>query len=82
MARHIDFGKKGEDLAQAWLVEKGFEVLHRNWRMKRCEVDIIARYRGIYHFIEVKSGQSDGYGHPEERVSKKKIRNMMRGAVA
>ncbi|HMH21120.1 MAG TPA: YraN family protein [Puia sp.] len=82
MARHIDFGKKGEDLAEAWLISSAYEILHRNWRKGRYEVDIIARHQGIYHFIEVKSGRSDDYGHPEERVSKQKIRNMMKGAAA
>ena len=82
MARHIDFGKKGEDLAEAWLIQKGYEILYRNWRKGRYEVDIIARHQGICHFIEVKSGRSDEYGHPEERIGKKKIGNMMRGAAA
>jgi putative endonuclease len=82
MARHIDFGKKGEELAAEWLTGKGFEILHQNWRSGRYEVDIIARCRGIIHFIEVKAGRSNAYGQPEERVSKRKIANMMKGAAA
>lgn len=80
MARHNDFGKKGEELAAAWLIEKGYKILHRNWRHARYEVDVIAHYQGVLHFIEVKSGSGGVYGHPEERVDKKKIRNLMRGA--
>lgn len=82
MARHTDFGKKGEELAAVWLARKGYEILSRNWRHGRYEVDIIACYRGIYHFIEVKSGRPGVYGNPEERVSKNKIRNIMQGAIA
>jgi len=82
MARHNDIGKKGEDLAAGWLKGKGFTILDRNWRSVRCEVDIIAIRQGIYHFIEVKSGTSLLYGHPEERVSRKKIGNLMRAALA
>ena len=82
MAQHNDIGKKGEDLAAGWLKGKGFTILDRNWRSARCEVDIIAARQGIYHFIEVKSGTGSSYGRPEERVSRKKIGNLMRAAVA
>ena len=82
MARHNDLGKKGEELAAGWLTGKGFTILHRNWRYGRNEVDIIAVRRDIYHFIEVKTGSTMLYGHPEERVSRKKIRNLMQGAMA
>ena len=81
MARHNDLGKWGETLASGWLTEKGFRILHRNWRHGRSEVDIIARLRDVYHFIEVKCGRQDLYGWPEERVSKTKLRNMMRVAA-
>ena len=80
MARHTDFGKEGEELAAVWLARKGYEILQRNWRHGRYEVDIIACYQGVYHFIEVKSGRSGAYGHPEERVNKNKLRNIMQGA--
>jgi len=82
MARHNELGRKGEALAVAWLVARGYEIIHRNWRHGRYEVDIIAIRDGVYHFIEVKTGYAGDYGYPEERVSKQKIRNMMRGASA
>jgi putative endonuclease len=82
MTRQIDFGRKGEDMAAAWLTEKGYNILHRNWRHGRYEVDIIATRNGTYHFIEVKSGHAGEYGYPEERVNKNKLKNMMKGAAA
>ena len=82
MVAHIDFGKKGEELAAEWLTGKGYEILQRNWRYGRYEVDIIARYEDVCHFIEVKAGRAGIYGQPEERVSKNKMRNMMRAATA
>ncbi|HTI10016.1 MAG TPA: YraN family protein [Puia sp.] len=82
MVKHQYFGKKGEDLAAEWLTGKGYEILDRNWRHGRYEVDIVARYQDVYHFIEVKTGNENEFGHPEERVSKNKIRNMMQGGVA
>jgi putative endonuclease len=82
MAQHNDFGKKGEDLAVEWLIHKGYRILQRNWRHGRYEVDIIACSQDVYHFIEVKSRQSDKYGHPEQSVHKNKIRRMMLAGLA
>lgn len=69
-------------MAAAWLTEKGYRILHRNWRHGRYEVDVIATLNGIYHFIEVKSGHAGEYGYPEERVNRHKLKNMMKGAAA
>jgi len=82
MAQHNYFGKKGEELAAGWLLEKGYEILHRNWRHGRYEIDIIARMNDAYHFIEVKTATGDACGHPEEWVGKEKIRRLMRAAAA
>ena len=81
MARHNDLGNLGEELAAAWLSEKGFAILHRNWRFRRGEVDIIARTEQVYHFIEVKCSLAGAYGYPEQRVGKAKLRSMMRVAA-
>jgi putative endonuclease len=82
MATHNDFGEKGEELAAGWLSGKGFTILQRNWRQGRYEVDIIALRKQILHFVEVKARSTGTYGHPEETVTRKKIRNMMRAAAA
>ena len=43
MAKHNDFGKLGEEIAVNYLMEKGYEILERNWRNIHKEIDIIAR---------------------------------------
>ncbi len=74
MANHNDTGKKGESLAVEYFLQKGYEILHRNWRFKKLEVDIIASANGMLHFIEVKTRSTDRFGYPEEQVDRKKIR--------
>ena len=74
MANNQYTGGVGETLAVKYFQEKGYEILHRNWRHKQFEVDIIASHEGILHFIEVKTRSSIKFGYPEENVSKKKIR--------
>lgn len=80
MATHNLTGKKGEELAAAWLLAAGFTLLHKNWRHTYWEVDIIAHKNNILHFIEVKTLRSNHYGHPEQKVGTKKIRHLLNAA--
>jgi putative endonuclease len=77
MAIHVDRGKQGEELAEAFLVNKGFMILHRNWRHSHYEIDLIAIKDDLLHFIEVKYRSTDRFGHPEGNVSKKKIKFLL-----
>lgn len=80
MAFHIELGKKGEQLAEDFLLNKGYTILHRNWRHSYYEIDIIALKNELPHFVEVKIRSSKNYGEPEESVSKKKIRSLLQAA--
>ena len=80
MATHIDFGKLGEQLAVDFLVDKGYTILHLNWRHSYYEIDIVALKDEVPHFIEVKTRSSNEFGEPEESVSKKKIRFLLQAA--
>lgn len=75
-------GKQGEALASGFLKQKGFTILHCNWRYSRYEIDIIAEKGGVLHFIEVKTRRTDTFGLPEESVSVKKLKHLMRAAAA
>ena len=77
MASHNDTGKNGEDLAANWFEEKGYTILHKNWRHRNLEVDIIATKNTMLHFIEVKAAKTLKFGNPEDKVSQKKIRNLI-----
>jgi putative endonuclease len=77
LSKHQLTGKKGEALAIAYIKNKGFTLLHQNWRYSRYEVDIIASKENVLHFIEVKTRSSLQFGTPEESVSDKKIENLM-----
>ncbi len=43
MAKHIEIGKQGEELAKIYLEQKGYTILEQNWRFKKAEIDIIAK---------------------------------------
>ena len=77
MAKHLETGKEGEEMAAAWLLGQGFTILHRNWKHSYFELDVIAEKEGVLHFIEVKTRTTDTYGHPEEGVTAKKLERLM-----
>jgi putative endonuclease len=78
---HHYTGKQGEAMAASYLQEKGFIILHSNWRFARYETDIIAVKDDLLHFIEVKTRRSIQFGYPEESVSPRKMKHMMRCAA-
>lgn len=77
MAHHNATGELGEKMALVYLQEKGFDILHQNWRHSHWEVDIIASLSGVVHFIEVKTRRTKKFGYPEEDVTKKKLINLV-----
>src|SRR5688572_15259214 len=80
MALHIKLGTEGENLAVNWLKNKGYEILHRNWRYSYYEIDIIATKNNILRIIEVKARNASPFGYPEDSVTKRKFKNLQRAA--
>lgn len=66
-------GNIGEEKAVELLIKKGFSILERNYRYKKAEIDIIAKYDTFLVFIEVKTRKNNDFGNPEETVSERKI---------
>jgi putative endonuclease len=75
-------GAEGEALARIFFEEKGFDILHTNWRHRHQEIDIIASKAQVLHIIEVKTQTSASGGMPEESVTRKKLLNLMKAAEA
>lgn len=69
-------GKKGEEIAVSYLKNKGYEIVDTNKRFGKAEIDIIAKTRNEFVFVEVKTRTSDFFGFPEESVNDKKIEMM------
>ena len=74
------FGKIGEDEAAEYLMAKGYEVIARNYRFKKSEIDIICRYQELLVFVEVKTRSSNAYGEPEEFVTASQQAAVLRAA--
>lgn len=80
MAKHTELGKKGEEIAAIYLMGKGYNILERNWRFGRDEIDIIAEFDKFLVIVEVKTRSTSYFGKPEESVTEKKQRFLIRAA--
>jgi putative endonuclease len=76
VARHLDLGRTGEDIAAAFLKRKGFRILERNYRLHAGEIDIIARDHNVLVFVEVKTRRDEGYADPSVNVDWRKQRKL------
>ncbi len=81
MANHNELGKIGEEIAQKFLADKGYNILDINWTWGKAELDLVAKVGGILVFVEVKTRQNIAFGYPEEAVGRKKEKMIYDAAV-
>lgn len=74
------FGKKGEEMAANFLIGKGCQVIERNFRFKKSEIDIICSTSGLLIFVEVKTRSTKSFGEPETFVSENQKQSVIRAA--
>lgn len=73
-------GRAAEDAAAELLRQRGYQILLRNYRTHRGEIDIIARDGGTIVFVEVKARRS-GWTRSLEAVDFRKRRRLVRAAL-
>jgi putative endonuclease len=73
-------GIRGEDLASDLLIQKGYKILQRNFRLRIGEIDIIALDGDTLAFIEVKTRKSSQFGSPLEAITRSKLQSIIRTA--
>lgn len=76
-------GITGENFTATYLIERGYQVLDRNWRIREGELDLVALSpdKEIV-FVEVKTRSSAAYGDPLESISAAKLHRIQRLALA
>lgn len=78
MAQHNQLGKKGEQLAVDFLLDKGYEIVERNYRFDKAEVDIIAKKEKTLAIIEVKTRSTSDFGDPQDFLKPKQIQRIVK----
>lgn len=77
-ASHRNIGDIGEGDAITFLEGLGYEILQQNFCIRGGEIDIIAKDKGVYVFVEVKTRHQGMFGSPEESISPVKLRCIQR----
>ncbi len=85
-----EIGRRGEQIAQQYLRQNGFQIVTTNWsdgRGVHCrgEIDIVAQKNGAYYFVEVKCRANDssfGDFSPESAFDSRKIEKFKRAATS
>ncbi|MBS3737606.1 YraN family protein [Mesohalobacter halotolerans] len=77
MAEHNELGKSGESLALKLLKDKGYEILAKNYRFQKAEVDIIALKNQTLVAVEVKTRSTPEFGNPHEFVKPAQMKRLV-----
>lgn len=79
---HLKKGLAGENKASTYLITKGYQIVQRNYRAGKGEIDIIAWTGACLCFIEVKFRKNNRFGFPEEFVGRRKFNMIQQTAEA
>lgn len=77
---HYERGMEGEAYAVAYLRQEGYEILCRNFRHQKAEVDILARRGTLLVVVEVKTRTDHFYEALSDTVSRRKIARLVKAA--
>lgn len=80
MGEHNEFGKQGEQMATDFLLSQGYQILARNYRYLKAEVDIIARKGEELAIVEVKSRKDGFLQDLSDTITPKKIKLLVTAA--
>lgn len=69
-------GSRYEHIAAAYLIQQGYQIVERNYRVRQGEIDLVAREGGYLVFVEVKYRADSRQGMPAEAVDARKQRKL------
>ena len=75
-------GSAAEQLARKFLKNKGYSILHQNWRFGRFEIDLICQKGNDVIFVEVKYRKTEVFLFAEESVDQRKQNRLIKAANA
>ncbi len=75
-------GAAAEQLAMEFLQSKGLELVAKNFRTRRGEIDLIMLDNRVMVFVEVRFRSSVNFGSAEESITVQKCRRLTAAARA
>ena len=80
-ARRKRLGERAEQLACDHLLGQSFEIVARNVRLGRLEIDIVARRGRLLVFCEVRSRSSSYLMTPAQSIDRRKVQHLRQAAA-
>ena len=87
---HLELGRRGEELAAAYLLKLGYRIVAANFSLPvgrnrsgvviNVEIDLVAYEGRTLCFVEVKSRASSWFAPPQANVDRRKQRQIARAA--
>jgi putative endonuclease len=74
-------GESGETLAAIYLKKNGYTIIARNYKCRYGEIDIIAKEKNTWCFIEVKAIAKSKAESPFDTIGKKKMEHIENSAA-
>jgi len=91
-AAHFELGRRGEQLAAAYIEQQGYRIVAANFALPvgrntrgaivNAEIDLVAYEGTTLCFVEVKTRASDWFAPPQTNVDLRKRRQIARAARA
>jgi putative endonuclease len=75
-------GADAEQLAQNYLQQQGLQLVAKNFRTPRGEIDLIMRDNAYLVFVEVRFRQRSDFGSAEESITQQKCQRLTAAALA
>lgn len=69
-------GRLAEAAVADHLAELGYKIIARNWRTRRCEIDLVAQKQSVIYFVEVKYRAEFTQGEGLEYITAKKLKQI------
>jgi putative endonuclease len=69
MDKRRQTGRQGEKIAAAYLVDKGYKIVQRNWSCATGELDLIMEQDDTLVFVEVRTRRGNRFGTAEESIT-------------
>lgn len=77
-AEHLERGRRGEEIAGAYLADLGWTILDKNVSFRGGELDIVALHDGELVVVEVRTRSAGWMQRGEESVGPKKLSRLVR----
>jgi putative endonuclease len=69
MAKHIEFGNWGEQVAAKHLESLGYKIVETNYRFRKGEIDLITTHHDQIVFFEVRTRRNEAFIDGKETIS-------------